>query len=832
MNSKDQSFLNKKTKIPSSNSSKSQKSDGSEDFAFSNKSNSAYTIRHCSDYSKFKEYLNQIKSPSYTTDIDFLKRSGIIEAVQDKNNLDKEIKYSIPIENIDKSKIFPISIGRHFFQNNNKSKTGNFIFSNLFEDEEKKEEKIFQNIHNYGNGYFQSSKLSEFCPDFKSHFENNNIDEFYGIKKEEFFIRSMKAFHYHEYGIGHFYSPKGTGKSILFRSILVNFINYKDDPRRYTPLMFFNMKLLNDLINKSDALQIKKILLHESYSLFRERKTATNFIEKININQNDIMKMIQEIIKIALTEIKEKQKVFILDGYSVEYDSLNILNDITQYVLEKKNFFLEIIYDIKNSKDAEMLYKNISPKNHINYNTDEANKYFYFERLKLFSEIKTNFPDNEIPEKYCEIFGDNASYFFEYKKIQNKMTFEDFVKAKKGEIKEEILYFCNGKCKYYLNEIKRLIETQEKFLYDEIIKYIPSNYIEINIEPKPNPRHYGEDFHREILPKYYSLNFSFPLIKDIIKEIIMGHSFIDMKNPEFLKLPGGALGTNFDIEMNKIIRRLMEEEKFFEHKRKIHICVENILEKKEKQSSENQYTNMIFKVNKIFFQEKEKYNKINFKDMTCIGVFQNEFCGKAFDILFLTRKNEDNLFNMNLIQVKCSDTYKENIEEIKSQVPYVKDKFSYLLNIQVNNIFLSYLSIYQKPKKFANSNKDRSFLYNIMTDKFVNFNNEEYTEFPILEDSIIYLDEESNIINSIVDMLCTSYHKCIKLIKKEKKYHNFNSKSIDEIKNILCNNELYVYISPPEFNYYFKIDNFFGSFIKTEPIVYEGVYENVFEIQY
>ena len=91
MSLEDKNFLNKKTKMPVSSSEKSQKSDGSNDFAFSNKTNSAFTIKHCSDYTKFRDYLNQIKSPSYTTDVDFLKRSGIFEAFKVKNNLDKEI---------------------------------------------------------------------------------------------------------------------------------------------------------------------------------------------------------------------------------------------------------------------------------------------------------------------------------------------------------------------------------------------------------------------------------------------------------------------------------------------------------------------------------------------------------------------------------------------------------------------------------------------------------------------------------------------------------------------------------------------------------------------
>ena len=834
MDSNEKKLLGKKTKKSNSYSKEANKSDGSDNYVFSNRSNSAYTIRHCSTYKKFKEYLNEIENPYYTTDKNFLENSGIFEASKKKYDSVEEIKYSVPLENIDKSKVYALDKPRDFFKFNNSTKTGNFIFSNIFGKEEEKEENLFKNIHLYQNNYYASNLISNFCIDSLLQFQNNIINEFFEINREELFVDNIKSFHYHDFGIGHFYSPKGTGKSILFRSIFVNYINYENDPDRYTPLMFFNIKLLNDLVKKSDISSIKKILLHESYSLFKKREEAKNFIEKINLNETNIMNLINDIILLALDEIKNDQKVFIIDGYSCEYDINGNLTKLIDLVMKEKNFFLQIIYDIKITKDSELLFKNIAPSNRINYNVDSPNKYFYHAKLKLFSEIKKHFLEKEIPEHYDEIFGENVSYFFEYKKDEKLMSFDKFVKQKKLEIKEDILKFCNGNSKYYLSEINNYIQAENKFLYNEIIKYIPANYIDIDITPKPDAEHHGEDFDKENIIKYYSLKYSFPLVKEVIFEILMSRSFIDMKNPEFLKLPGAALGTNFDIEINKIFRDLMNKKYFFEHQNKTQIVVENILEKNEKNGTQIfTYNDVINKIDKVMFEDKKKFEKTDFKKYTCIGVFQNEFCGKAFDILFLTKKNEDRYFNMNLIQVKCSDNFKENKEEeLIPQVTYVKHKFSYLLNIEINNIYLSYLSIYQIPKKFAKSNQSRSFLYNIQTDKFVNFQNEEYTEFPILVDSIIYLDKEFPFMNSIINMLCESYHKKIKLIEKEKNINDFSKKNIEEIKNLLNNNELYVYVRPPEFRYYYRLDEFFGYVIKTEPIESDVSLEKIFDIKY
>ena len=449
MNSTDKKFLNKKKKRSSSFSQNTHKSNGSEDYVFSNRSNSAFTIRHCSNYKQFQEFCAKIKNPHYTTDTKFLESSGIFNALKNKDNFDKEIKLSIPFEKIDKSKIFPVNAPIDFFQNNKKTITGNFIFSNIYNDDEINEDELFKNIHNFDNTYYKGCKIKDFCIDSDLHFKNNNNDVFYPIRKDDFFIQSIKVFHYHSYGIGHFYAPKGTGKSILFRSIFVNFINYEDDPGRYTPLMFFDIRLLNELNNKLKTSEIKKILLHESYSLFTERLKTLNFIEKINLNlyKNNIMDMIHDLIKIALNEIKEEQKVFVLDGYSCLYDPKNILNELKKEVIENQNFFLEIIYDVKSLNDAEILYNNINPELHINYNANEVNKYFYFANLKLFSVMMQNIEEKEIPEKYKETFGENVSYFFEYKKVQNKMTFNDFTLKKGNQIKEDIIQFFKGKKK-------------------------------------------------------------------------------------------------------------------------------------------------------------------------------------------------------------------------------------------------------------------------------------------------------------------------------------------------------------------------------------------------
>lgn len=829
----DKLFLNLKTKRSNSSPELNKRSKGSDDYIFSNTNNSAYTKKHISKFEIFLGIISEIKNPCYTTDEEFLKNAKMLEELEKQDNYDKQTNLPISLDSIDKQKIFPIE-PIEFFRNDFKSKTGNFIFSNLFGEEEKNEQKIFDTIHNFCNGYYSSCEIPEFCPDYKLHFPNNDCIFLCPINEDEFYVESMKVFHYHDYGIGHFYSPKGTGKSILFRSIFMNFVKLNDD--RYTPLMFFNIRLLNELIETSDLSKLKKVFLHDLYALFKTREDSLSFMAELDFTKKNIMSIVLETIKKAISEIKEKRKVFIIDNYSTEFDKENILKDVIDLVYSKKNFFVEIVYTILNPKDSELLYKNLNSEHHINYNVNYTEKYYYFEKLKLFSMIRNNFEGRELFDTYASIFGENVSFLFEFN--SKNIKFDEFVKLKKGEIKNEMLNFFSGDCKLFLNQIIDYIESKKKFLYDEIIKYVPGNYVDIIIEPKPDPKCWGDDIKKEKFPKYYTLNYSFPLIKEIMMEISSGISFINMKNPQFLKSPGPTLGINFDNELIKILKGLVDKEYFFEFKKKKKIFVEDILEKfykdEKKRKDLNQlYQNAILKMyqDKDILFQKELFDKTNFFEYDCIAVFQNSFFGKAFDALFIIKKEGDKHYNIILLQIKCSDDFKENIGELRLQAQYVKEKFSFLLNISVINTYVSYISIAQKPKAFAEKFRYKTFLYDIQRDKFVNFDGKEYEKFPILNDSIIYFSFDFEIVEKIKNDLIMFHKRKIILIKKELNWVNSDKNNLKKIEDKLNNNEVYVHISAIEFNYYYKLDNIFQYTIKKVNNFYDKLYDALFSIK-
>ena len=291
-------FLNKKIKIDetpkkeknTNNKEENSKSIGSGDYVFGNKNNTKFTLKHITNFKEFNSNLDNTLNPSYTNDELYLNKIKLNERISNKNNLNKEFTLDFILNDL--KIIFPLSTKKEknqFFKKKNKSLSDLFIFSNTLINDNKNELTIFNNTHNYSNGYWISCEIKKFCYDSSIIFPNNNDPIFYEIIREEDFVESIRDFYYDEKGISHFYGSKGNGKSIVFRSILFNYVNF--NATRYFPFIFFDLKILNKLI-KNDKMILKRFILHESYSLFKNIESANLFIEKIDFKKNNVMDLV------------------------------------------------------------------------------------------------------------------------------------------------------------------------------------------------------------------------------------------------------------------------------------------------------------------------------------------------------------------------------------------------------------------------------------------------------------------------------------------------------------------------------------------------------------
>jgi hypothetical protein len=96
---------------------------------------------------------------------------------------------------------------------------------------------------------------------------------------------------------------------------------------------------LNTLI-KNDIIILKRLILHESYSLFKNFDSANSFIEKIDFNKKNVMDLIKNIIQIIKKELNEEKILFVIDGYSKKYDKNDSLKKIKELI--PKNYLFII----------------------------------------------------------------------------------------------------------------------------------------------------------------------------------------------------------------------------------------------------------------------------------------------------------------------------------------------------------------------------------------------------------------------------------------------------------------------------------------------------------
>ena len=802
-------FLTKKTendetpkKEKKPNEKDNSKSKGLNYYVFANKNNSKFTLKHVTNFQEFKSNLPNTLNPSYTNDETYLDKIQLKERISNKNNLNKEFTLDFILEDL--KNIFPLKDKKKFFKKKNKMLSDLFIFSNTLINDNNKELTIFNNIHNYCNGYWASCKIKEFCYDSEIIFPNNDNPIFYEIIRDEDFVESIRDFYYDIKGIGHFYGSKGNGKSIIFRSILFNYVY--NEATRYFPFIFFDLKILNKLIKNGRKI-LKRFILHESYSLFKNIESANSFIEKINFKLKNVMDLVKNIIQNIKNEINEEKILFIIDSYSKKYDLNDNLKKIQKLI---SNNYLFIIYDCLIYSDSYIFYNNFDPNHNINfYIEDFFERYYYYPEIKTINSLKIG---DKVPKDYCKIFGQNVNYYFEFEK--RNIDFSIFVKEKKSEIKNEINDFLNSNknCKKFLKQIYNIIENKEKIEYNDILSYIPINYIKIDIEGKPKGKYYETSYYEVQNREFYYLEYCFPLIKECIEETLFeNNNLINMKDEKFLQLPAPVLGANFVIEMNNLFHKLITKKKFFNHEKKYFKDINSILENFSnvngiqiyKKSDVIKFINNSMELKQL----KKDIKFVNFNNYTLILIFQENFFEKAFDMLILIQKNKEKReFIMNLIQIECSDTFIIHEVILPLQIEFIKHKFSILFNINICESYVLYLSIYEFPKNFALKNKDKTFLYNIKEEKFVDFNNNEYNNFPILPAGAIIKNlDECIFLSEIEQKLQKIKGEVIKLQFIKNIYFPVEDKN--NIYNNLEENQIYVIMKKNIFNYYYKLNN-------------------------
>ena len=728
------SFLGKKTKNPDSNDNNHlNDSSGSNSFGFQidqNEDEITFEYKHIYNKKDLKEKLSTISSPCAIKNKELLDKISKEAKISDNTfKLSKSLFNDIKDEDIK-------YINTKFVKNEEldmKNKKIFYFSSSIIKTDNKADLIIFNKIHNYKTGYSGKSKISDFCFNRELYFPFSGCDEYMGYNKA--FSHCFREHHYHDYyGLGkivHHFGPKGVGKSICARATIYNYLHFdllKQNQKVFFPAIFFDLKIWNKY--RKDKIFLMNILKYEFMNLWESINEWEHFFTEFEkelrkLSPVSVFAIINNLIKFFFQK-KDSKLLVVLDHYSLSYDKNNELQYLCTKCKDQKNFDIFIIYEINSIQDQEIFLNFLKDETTVmhsilpygnNYNNqvemdqiDPGIIYKYELRgAETFKQIKEREDLIPIPEDYETYFGDNVSFYFKYLSLKNKnkkTEFKEFADNEKNEIKTKIFNFIesessdSGKNMYeILNEIITNVNTELNF-NNLFFKYIDSSYFIFD-------KIIGKEVNKKCI-----YNYSIPLIKDIYSEILNLFNdkyFIDIRDPEFLKLDGISMGILFDKHMNRWFK-LHTKTGFLEFLPDdiIHFELDYLIKKNSKSFNitemfAHSYVKQEVDGDKKLIAIKE--NSLKVINKKCIIIFQ-EFNGKSIDICFIIKRNnnDDNIYSINSLQIKCSDNFEIDEDLLRNnryEMTYLRNKIEYLLNIKISEAFITYMSIAEKKKTYA-----------------------------------------------------------------------------------------------------------------------------------
>ena len=694
----------------------------------------------------------------------------------------------------------------------------------------------FIKAHDYLTKFSNKSLISDFCYDKNLYFPfaGNN----YYIGYDRLYSHIFRIHHFHDEELGKIiynFGPKGTGKSLCGRATIFNYFTTElvRNQEVFFPAIFFDIKIwINNWNNKTLLLKILKYEFMNLFKAFQEWKIIySEFVNEFNKSQySSVFELILYFINFYFSKQNFKLLI-IIDHYSSLYDKNNEIQNIEKMCSLNKNLDIFFNYEINTIEDQKVFINYLgimySVMNSISREEDESNQInltkekvacFHGYELRGLSSIKKTIENQKekeleknsevsellliieknmqnIPKDYEQYFGENSSFYFKYLSIKetNNLDFKNFVEKEKFNIKDNIINFLRSDNSIPQNDLysilKKIVKNENKEL-DELkdlespynyLNYIDSSYFLFQRIKNNNSIKY----------KY---TYAFPLIKDIFEELIKLYDktfFIDINDKEFEKLDGITMGNIFDKFINYLIKKQINKSGFMEFS-SIDIesfDVDYLIKKNYKNIKITEMCSREFVEKEI--KAKDKLIKLkllgekkNVKNKKCIIIFQ-DFNAKSIDICFLIKrnKNTDN-FSINSLQMKCNNSFNIDDELLRNnryEMTYLKYKFEKLFDIKIIESYITYLSIFDIPKKCTLKNRDKFFYYKREDKTFVDMLENKIEQFPFYDSCKInfvdiddYLSLIRNIISFIDDDLIFSLDETDKeiVINYEKQINN------------------------------------------------------------
>ena len=468
-----------------------------------------------------------------------------------------------------------------------------------------------------------------------------------------------------------YYGISGRGKSIT----LIGSLKYRNNLLKMGSL-YINCKTLKYLIKNKAIKKLKQLLIDEIIYL-----TVGNFLKYNNIveyiksfifkTEYDFWLLIEYIIINFCDD--NVQYIFGFDQYNENNDYNNHLTKLKRFCKEKDNIKFVIFSsmnenDIRKIKIQKLFYeKSIS----------EDEQYIELNNLCDNKEISSTLKYEQI--QIWKKLGYSLKALMEIKNFSNIQV---YLKNKKINLTYKIISFFFSETeinKYYnkkkdeiikipLSIVGKILSFSTEYSYKreeilEIINNIPFRYFDIL---KKN--------------EFYTIEFGFPLVKDIMKDlykyIIFEYEYSKLKN--ILNNKGSGLATIFEM---KIIFHLLPNKfntkSFYNFIINEHIIIESIV-KKSNEIKKNKIQKL--KDNTNYIIEQEIFGE---KDLDCLII--NIIDSTPYVYAFQISIYQPDIFTVSYLK----DSLKNMIDNINQ---------TFKITVEKDNTFFGYIFDYSRIK--------------------------------------------------------------------------------------------------------------------------------------
>ena len=477
--------------------------------------------------------------------------------------------------------------------------------------------------------------------------------------------------------------------------------------------------------NNKKYFELELMLLFKTFKFYQYLLIYLNGEKKPNIFDR-----LKQIIQFML-EVKNNRNYFIIIDHISEKEQ-NEINDLEQY--SKKDpfcYIIELPLIITKTEKLNLLKDLYLSENDELESYDSKDKISYIKRNSDYGIIYTTnyytpeFIDNDNDDKvYEENFGKNIYFYCLWKYDENKIKIDDYIKKISEEITKLFKENYNNdenELIFNIRTIIDLIEQKKEITNIYFLSNLPLEYfILTNNDNK------------------YKIEYSFPLIDNIIKNLNISSSLQLLKSRNFISyfdnfVKGGIIEKVFAEKIEQNYKKILNNDL------KI-INIEKLLDNQIRDYFTYKEVEIILKENKRFMEIYNNKDNITNKNI----IFNQIQNAKHYDLAIKLYNKGNNYIFAQVSYHKPNEELSELLYWLWIDINYMINKITYLCGEEkenINGIYVFFILMDLNSYKIINKTEIEDEIIN----KNIKYNSNVIKKLKQYNIDCILLDSEGNL---------------------------------------------------------------------------------------